>query len=62
MHKRHDPFNVTDIENKVRVNNTVVDIELGAKEVAVLQTWNKMCSGLRNVSTKQVTAYKRSSP
>ncbi len=31
-----------DIEEKIKVNNTVVDNELGGRELTVLPSWEKM--------------------
>ncbi len=39
-----------DIEEKIQVNNTVVDNELGGREVTVLPSWEKMWGGLKKGS------------
>ena len=38
-----------DIEEKIEVNNTIVDNELGGREVTVLPSWKKMWDGLKKV-------------
>ena len=39
-----------DIEEKINVNNTVVDNELGGRDVTVLPSWKKMWNGLKKES------------
>ncbi len=39
-----------DIEEKIQVNNAVVDNELGGREVTVLPSWKKMWGGLKKRS------------
>ena len=39
--------NVDCVEDKVKVNNTVVDNELGGRDVTVLPSWNKVVDGLK---------------
>ncbi len=39
-----------DIEEKIEVNNTVIDNELGGRDVTVLPSWEKMWGGLKKGS------------
>ncbi len=39
-----------DIEEKIEVNNTVIDNELGGREVTVLPSWEKLWGGLKKGS------------
>ena len=44
-----------EVESRVMVNNTVVDNELGGREVTVLPSWEKMRDGLKNGSFRPIT-------
>ncbi len=46
---------VDDVEEKIEVNNTIVDNELGGREVTVLPSWKNMWNGLKKGSFEPST-------